>query len=114
MVAAVAESKLIILPEAVQEPEAKPPAEMQPEQEPKAKPPAEMQLEQEPKAKPPAEMQLQHHEPEAKPPAPMQESLMEMCTVEGTVINFLEKGEKNFQTQVQQEMMRAAVEGKKR
>ena len=40
MVAAVVESKLIILPEAVQEPEAKPPAEMQLEQEPEAKPPA--------------------------------------------------------------------------
>jgi hypothetical protein len=95
-----------------QEPEAKPPSQKQLEQEPEEKPPSLIQVEQEPKAKPPSQIQLEQ-EPEAKPSSQIQLeeemkmastenqpqkivcSLIEMHTVEGTVVNILEK-EKKF------------------
>jgi hypothetical protein len=77
--------KQIILPEAVQEPKAKPSTQMQLEQEPKAKTPTVMQLEQEPEAKPPLQIQLEQEMKMASTENQQQkkqvESLMEMRTV---------------------------------
>ncbi len=111
------QGKQIILPEAVQEPEAKPPTQMQLEQEPEAKTPTVMQLEQEPEAKLPLQIQL---EQEMKMASTENQPQKKASGVPDGYVYSAGDGSKHsgggggvFQLQIQQEMVRTEVEEKK-